>query len=88
MVWVGSQAVTQGGVVTVSGNDVVSLGPSGLEVMMPGSGVSTLPLTSQQTTSTAESASTMATTSSKNLGSIIASSMYLSRLVESLLIKL
>jgi hypothetical protein len=56
--------VTQGGpVATISGNDVVSLGPSGLQVMKPGGGVTTLSIPPQQTSS------------SMPLGSIIASSM-------------
>ena len=69
VVWVGSQAVTQGGeVATISGNDVVSLGPSGLQIMKPGGGVSTLSIPAQQATGTGASPT-------KPLGSIIASSM-------------
>ena len=63
VVWIGTQAVTQGGpVATISGNDVVSLGPSGLQVMKPGGEVTTLSILPQQTSS------------SMPLGSIIASS--------------
>ena len=63
VVWIGTQAVTQGGpVATISGNDVVSLGPSGLQVMKPGGEVTTLSISPQQTSS------------SMPLGSIIASS--------------
>jgi hypothetical protein len=55
--------VTQGGpVATISGNDVVSLGPSGLQVMKPGGEVTTLSILPQQASS------------SMPLGSIIASS--------------
>jgi hypothetical protein len=89
VVWIGSKPVTQGGsVVTISGSDVVSLGPSGLEIMIPGGSVSTLSLTAQQAASTAVSASSPGTTSSKNLGSIIASSMSPSHFFETLLIRL
>jgi hypothetical protein len=64
VVWIGTQAVTQGGpVATISGSDVVSLGPSGLQVMKPGGEVTTLSVPPQQTSS------------SMPLGSIIASSM-------------
>jgi hypothetical protein len=64
VVWIGTQAVTQGGpVATISGNDVVSLGPSGLQVMKPGGAVTTLSIPPQETSS------------SMPLGSIIASSM-------------
>jgi hypothetical protein len=64
VVWIGTQAVTQGGpVATISGNDVVSLGPSGLQVMKPGGAVTTLSIPPQETSS------------SMPLGSIIASSV-------------
>jgi hypothetical protein len=77
VVWVGSLPVTSAGAMVTVGNDVVSLGPNGLEVMMPGGGVTTFSLPVKVATSTAVEVLTTDTTSSKALGPIIASSMSL-----------
>ncbi|KAE9376038.1 hypothetical protein N431DRAFT_543391 [Stipitochalara longipes BDJ] len=72
VVWVGTQAVTFGGPVATVSNNVVTLGPSGLEIMAPGGIVTTIPFTPQLTSSAAGVLAT-APTSSKALGAIIAS---------------
>jgi hypothetical protein len=77
---IGSQIVTLGGPpVTIAGNDVVSLGPSGLEIQMPGGGVSTLPAGAEASAAggIVTSLSTgPGTSSSKGIASIIASSTF------------
>jgi hypothetical protein len=65
--------VTLGGPeATVSGN-VVTLGPSGLVVMMPAGGVTTIPIAPLQTSAVATASSS---SSSRALGAIIASSKF------------
>jgi hypothetical protein len=69
---IGSQAATLGGSPVTISNDVMSLGPSGLEIQMPGGGVTTISAQAEASTATGEMTST---TSGKGIASIIASSM-------------
>jgi hypothetical protein len=68
---IGDQTVSMGGqLVTLSNNDVVSLGPSGLVIQMPGGGVSTMLIPGSTATAPASSSST----TSNGIAAIIASS--------------
>jgi hypothetical protein len=71
---IGGQTITSGGsLITLSNHDVLSLGPSGLEIQMPGGGVTTVTVAASTAAPLAADSGT--TSTSMGLASIIASGM-------------